>query len=279
MPLHDLVHYFNQESARQYGQHAPQPALQQVSDDQVVAHYADLTLESVFQPVFGDEPGRPAGFEALLRARRNLHGDAPREAGQPLPPASIFLLPTNAQEVIYLDRLCRTLHALNFLLQDPAPSQWLSVNIHPRHLTGVLKEHGLVFETILQQLGLSPANVVLEIPATAVSQVTHLEEAVLNYRARGYRITLDGVTPTALATPALAGLRPHIIKLDLRQETPVPALPPVQDSVLAALGVREEQQAALRANGVRLFQGFDLGRPQRTLHQPPSQEHRHAFSA
>src|SRR5690606_12878387 len=141
----------------------------------------------------------------------------PARQQQPLSPASVFLLPADADEVVYLDRLCRTLHALNFLLQAGENDGWLALNVHPRHLTGVLSEHGLVFESILQQCGLSPRRVVLEIGITALLQVPHLPMAVQNYRRRGYRIAVDNVPVEQPPLPLLLKLQPDFIKLDVRR--------------------------------------------------------------
>lgn len=258
MPLHDLVHYFNQQHARLEATTPPLPVLEQTSDSRVVAHYAGLTLESVFQPVVDIETGRPVGREALLRARH--------ARGTLLPPASVFMIPADASDVIYLDRLCRTLHALNFLLGSDDETQWLSVNIHPRHLTSVLDAHGQAYEGILQQLGLTPQRVHLEIDASAAAGIPHATSAIANYRSRGYRIILDGINPTAAGSAPIAALGADTLKLDFVRY-PDARLPPATEAEPAApgswiaLGSRPEQTASLHAAGIQLFQGFDFGLP------------------
>ena len=169
MPLRELADYFNRENLKRYGAlRGIDTPLVSLGDAGVAGHFADITLDSAFQPIFHADSLHPAGFEALLRPSRRQ---------QSLSPASVFLLPANAAEVVYLDGLCRTLHALNFLLQSREDDGWLALNIHPRHLTSVLSEHGLVFESILQQCGLSPRRVVLEIGIAAQHLATFVARA------------------------------------------------------------------------------------------------------
>ncbi|KAF0809066.1 EAL domain-containing protein [Alcanivorax sp. S71-1-4] len=255
MPLRELTDYFNRENLKRYGALRGDVApLVSLGEAGVAGRFADITLGSAFQPVFHADSLRPAGFEALLRPVRQQ---------QPLSPASVFLLPTDADEVVYLDRLCRTLHALNFLLQSRDDDGWLALNVHPRHLTGVLSEHGLVFESILQQCGLSPRRVVLEIGIAALLQVPHLPMAIQNYRRRGYRIAVDNVPVNQAPLPLLLKLQPDFIKLDYRS-APLPPHPALQHLLrelgdigtgVVAVGMPCSASRALADLGVHYLQG------------------------
>ncbi|KYZ85452.1 EAL domain-containing protein [Alloalcanivorax xenomutans] len=201
MPLNDLVDYFNREQRRQYGDAiAPRDTLR-MQGDAVVADYAGLVLSSRFQPILPLCQEGVYGHEALL----SVHGK-----GGPLSPQALFMIPTSADEIVYLDRLCRTVHALNFLLQ-PDTGGLLSLNIHPRHLASVRQDHGLAFEQILRQCGLTPEQVILEIRHDPTG-TGDPRQAVESYRRHGYRIALDNVTsaPTATLWDALA---PNMVKL------------------------------------------------------------------
>jgi hypothetical protein len=62
----------------------------------------------------------------------------------------------SAGSVMHFDRLCRTLHALNFLAQRQHAGGYLQLAVHPRHLLAVPSQHGLVYEAILKRCGLAP---------------------------------------------------------------------------------------------------------------------------
>ena len=109
--------------------------------------------------------------------------------------------------VVHLDRLCRTLHALNFLGQRRHAGGYLQVAVHRRHLQAIPNQHGLVYEAILKRCGLAPADIVLHIEATADGL---LNEALSAYRQRGYRLSLGGTLPAA---GTLAALAPEIVQI------------------------------------------------------------------
>ncbi|ASK35545.1 diguanylate phosphodiesterase [Alcanivorax sp. N3-2A] len=202
MPLTELLHYFNQEQRRQYGAHiAPEQALR-MDRGRVSADYAGLRLGTRFQPLLPLHPDQPYGHEALLTVEGR--------AGA-LSPSAAFMLPTTGEEFVYLDRLCRTVHALNFLLQ-PNSGGLLGLNIHPRHLASVRGDHGLAFERILRQCGLQPEQVMLEIRHDASLDPADLTRAVASYRQHGYRIALDHLA--APARPAIwRAIQPDMVKL------------------------------------------------------------------
>lgn len=233
MPLTELLHYFNQEQRRQYGPHiAPREALR-MDGRRVIAEYAGLRLGSRFQPLLPLHPQQPYGHEALL----TVHGPAGA-----LPPAAAFVVPTSGDEIVYLDRLCRTVHALNFLLQ-PNSGGLLCLNVHPRHLASVRQDHGLAFERILIQCGLAPEQVMLEIRHHPALDPADLTRAVESYRRRGYLIGLDQLQ-SAPAEALWDAVRPDMAKL-------APALwqqPRQRDRIL--------QQAERRQVAQRLLLGL-----------------------
>ena len=260
MIFEDLVAWFNREQQRQYGQSVTTDSPLRTSGHEVTGVYAGLTLRSVFQPIFHSDSGLLAGHEALLRAVT--------AQGTPVTPAAVFTLPTSAGEVIFLDRLCRTLHALNFLLQGAEDTGFLGLNVHPRHVDAVRTDHGQAFEQVLHQCGLSPDRVVLEISSRSLQQPEHLVEAVNNYRQRGYRIALDNIR--RLPEPdQLRVLTPDLIKFD-------PQILELSDAKLGLLlsasggaGVQRviiggnREQALLR--GLELSQAESLATPQRLI--------------
>lgn len=104
MPFTDLVHYLNAgRTAKPAG-----PTTFSTAQGRVLAHFANLQLSSQFLPIVDTTTGRIYGHAAHLQAVSLRHGT-------PLDPHSVFVLPYDDEEFIYLDRLVRTLHALNYL--------------------------------------------------------------------------------------------------------------------------------------------------------------------
>lgn len=206
MALTELIHYFNSRNRERYGEHlCPGDTLASIGG-RVVGLFAKLNIDSVFQPIVDSTSGRLVGHEALLRARST--------DGRHILPEALFVLPSDAEEVVFLDRLCRTVHALNFLLQGQATGSDLYLNIHARHLRHIVNDHGLVFEEILKRCGLGPAQVVFEVLESGSEDSEYIKAAIANYRSRGYRIALDHFGHGHVDNQRLHALTPDIVKID-----------------------------------------------------------------
>lgn len=207
MPLAELVHYLNRQNRDTYGPSiCPEDGLS-ISPAGIQGHDGGLLLRSVFQPIAAPKSGRIAGHEALLRAES--------AEGEALTAADVFRRSASPEKLIYLDRLCRTLHALNYLQLARNGDGTLFLNVEPRHVRAVAGGHGLVFETILKRCGLSPEHIFFELRAGEIADNPQLAEALAAYRSRGYRIAIDQATP-ALDRALLAQLRPELVKFDVR---------------------------------------------------------------
>lgn len=206
MPLTDLIHYFNSRNRERYGPHlCPGDTLTSIGS-RIVGLFAKLNLESAFQPIVDARTGRVVGHEALLRARST--------DGREVLPEAVFVLPSDAEEVVFLDRLCRTVHALNFLLQTQRTSGDLYLNVHTRLLRHIAADHGLVFEEVLKRCGLAPEQVVFEVQENGNDDPARLHDAITNYRSRGYRIAIDHFGQSHCDFKRLCLLAPDIVKLD-----------------------------------------------------------------
>ncbi|WP_051710601.1 EAL domain-containing protein [Andreprevotia chitinilytica] len=229
-----------------------------------------LSLSSAFQPIF-DAQGRVVGEEALLRALTR---------GKPLPPLQAFACAAD-QQLVAFDRLCRTLHLLNFATfqhaafkQDAAR---LFLNVHPQLLVQVESRHGEAFGRILDSLAWSPRQIVLEITEDAIpdSRVGQVRAAIESYRARGYAIAIDDFGSRHANLDRLWVFEPDIVKLDrelIFQAEQSPrlrrALPKVvellheleAEVVVEGIETEVQQQIALDA-GADALQGYLLGEP------------------
>lgn len=196
------IHY--PESDYQYSEDGPL----HIVDDTIVATYATLLLGSSFQPIITADD-RVIGYKALVTAKSSAHRDY---RFIEFPENSKLTLATNDRDdVIYRDRLTRTMHAVNYISSGLGEDLYLSVN--PQHLQAVRQNHGEAFEKILAECGLRPDRIVLEIPEYAVADKQHLRAAIAAWQKRHYRIAIDmGAAQTQLTS--VLNLKPDIIKFD-----------------------------------------------------------------
>ncbi len=157
----------------------------QERNGRVEGQFGELRLSSVFGRLRSAAcPLLVEGLQAGLRVYAD--GDSPSSA------LDVFAAAQDTVAVINLDRLCRTLHLLNFLpLAHEAPRLFLYVN--PHHVTGVKSNHGAYFEDMLARCGLGPERVVISVTLGhgAGRQSPALRQGLENYRARGYQLALQ----------------------------------------------------------------------------------------
>lgn len=202
MPIEELVAYFREPNKPR------SPSTSHLSRDErgTVGHYQGMQLSSVFQPLFAARDLKAFAHEALLRVRDGR--------GQSLSPAAAFAVPVTAGEVVYFDRLCRIVHALNFVAQAD-PNAELFLNVSGRHLLSLAGgAHGETFERLLGMCGLTPERIILEVLEARVDDIGHLNEAVEAYRKRGYRVAIDDFGCEHSNFDRLWRLTPDIVKLD-----------------------------------------------------------------
>lgn len=261
MPLTDLVRNLNSRSQPSIsGLHSTTPFV--ATDGRVFVHYANLRLESRFLPFVETRSGKVCGHTAELSVI-GLSNRQPLEAG------AIFALPTDDGEFVYLDRLIRTLHALNYLTHQVRGN--LLLKVHPRHVASVPADHGLAFEEILRPCGLVPEQITLEIETDGIDDQAHLQRAVTNYQSRGYGIAVGRFGRSSIDFGLLRHLRPDIVKLDpllLASGRPLHRLIDCVHALGAQIMIEGVDTAALRkgatAAQIDLLQAHAL--PRRLLH-------------
>jgi EAL domain-containing protein (putative c-di-GMP-specific phosphodiesterase class I) len=103
-------------------------------------------LKSSFQPIYSISHKRIVGYEALIRPSSS--------SGTPISPLSLFSQDNSIEQSVFIDRLCRTLHVINFTTQNDDDT-WLFLNINP--LTSVNgKQFGAFFKDLLQRYNIPP---------------------------------------------------------------------------------------------------------------------------
>jgi EAL domain-containing protein (putative c-di-GMP-specific phosphodiesterase class I) len=216
-----IINYLNQ---REFDQQRPNDDHRLYHDrplytveQRIHADYAGFRLGSLFQPIMrraNDGQYTVAAFEALLAAH-TVNGLT--RLGPLLTPQSVFALPNDSSEIVALDRLARTLHALNFLVQEPLIEEQgvdLHLNVDPHHLIAVSADHGRVFEQILRQCGLDPTAIVLEVAEHSIRNKSFLSAAIASWQSRGYRIAIDNFGREHQQLQRVLELRPDYIKVD-----------------------------------------------------------------
>ncbi|MNZ83161.1 putative membrane protein YjcC [compost metagenome] len=267
MALEALQRHFQIEQEKLWGSNA---ALAETPEG-VVGYFARLRLHSHFQPLLNAATLLPQAHEALLRP-------VDCDTREQLAPSAAFSCARTPQEAVYLDRLCRVVHAVNFVRQRP-DEQLLFLNVSARHLAAVAQEHGSAFERLLALCGLQPQQVVLEILESSVDQLALLQTAVQAYRKRGFRIAIDDFGCQHSNFDRLWQLTPDLVKLDRHLIQQADANPrarlilPKLIEIIHDLGASvvcegietEQQHQRCLSAGADLLQGFYYARPQPTL--------------
>jgi len=241
----------------------------EVHEGDIQGRFIGLKLKSTFQPIYDLSKNLTFGFEALLKAEDSKAGS--------IAPLKAFEQAEIAGQLIKFDRVCRTLHTLNFLNLPPGRGR-LFLNVHPQLLVTV-NSHGKVFERVLQNHALPTSGVVIEIPENAIHQEGLLEYAIKNYRERGYKIAIDNFGRDHSNLERLWRLSPDFVKFhgsvirqaetDSRLQKVLPKLIDIVHDlggIAIVEGVETESQLELaKDSGASLAQGYWLGHPKGAL--------------
>jgi EAL domain-containing protein (putative c-di-GMP-specific phosphodiesterase class I) len=196
--MREILEHLTREYFAGFPLSEPQPG-------RIVAQFFQSRLTSVFQPVVRAADAGIAGHQGLLRVFD--------ERGQSVAPWNVFARAADDDQLVQLDRLTRTVHALNYF-QSQDGTRLLFLNVEQRLLGHVAADHGAYFESILARLGLAPARVVIVLPASAVDDPVTFVRAAISYRIRGYRVLaqLRSAREADLAHLFLAD--PHYVAID-----------------------------------------------------------------
>lgn len=154
-------------------------------DGRVVGRFLQARLASVFEPLFSLADGSVRGAQAGVRT---VGSDGPG-----LAPWEVFAGAARPQDLVKLDRLARTVHAISFeaLAQ---PGQALHLSVHPRLLDAVTEHHGQVYRGLLETLGLGGLPVVIELPAIGPGHEAQIASVAASYRRHGFAVAFRPVS-------------------------------------------------------------------------------------
>lgn len=262
MNLHRLISYFDILGKSHNG---PAPTLA-IGGQGAYGHYGDLLLTSRYQPLL-DRNMQIVAHEALLRAQE--------PTGRYIAPDQLFAKLGETHEVVVLDRMCRAMHAVNYVTQ-PNEGRLLFLNVDGRHLQGIRSgKHGETFEALLEYCDLKPSQVVLEIIESSIGDLGCLQKAIHAYKAKGFRIAIDDFGCRHSNFDRVWALEPDIVKMDrslllqAQQNARAAKVLPVLVRLIQDLGAKvvcegietEEQHQRAMASGTDMVQGYYYARP------------------
>ena len=235
----------------------------------VSGRYGNIRLGSGFQPIFSLAHRRAVGYEALLR---------PQAAdGSPLSPLAVFGMAQDEAESVFLDRLCRVIHVLNFMAQADDVS-WLFLNVDPR-VTVYGKHHGTFFTEMLKRHQIAPHRVVVEILEGQIQDESLLVDAAEYYKELGCLVAIDDFGAGHSNFERIWRIKPHIVKLDRSIITQAVADRTVRrivpnlvnlvheaGSMVLMEGIETEEEAMIALDSdIDFVQGYYFARPSSIL--------------
>lgn len=191
IPLQQLVDHFNDRFEREH-QSGFRPFI--VEKGLVSGLFGPIRIGSDFLPIrHSADSDSIAGHAVQLSV--SPYNDGPQdiqagELGNLL--TDTIKQPADFQSIINLDRLCRTVHMLNYLPYAHCGSV-LFLDVDPRHILGVQQDHGAYFEEIIAKCGLATKNIVISMAVNSFYVLHHAQllEGLNNYRQRGYQVALN----------------------------------------------------------------------------------------
>ena len=191
MPLQQLVQYFNDRFEAEHHSNIRPFILEK---GLVSGIFGPIQISSVFESVRrADDIEKLAGHIAQLSVTpydNNQHSQQSIEIGDLL--TDVMTQPADFQSIISLDRLCRTVHMLNYLTYSHKGGL-LFLDVDPRHILSIKQDHGAYFEEIIIKCGLTVQNIVISMTVNSFYALHHTQllDGLNNYRQRGYQIALN----------------------------------------------------------------------------------------
>jgi len=216
MPLQNLADYFNDR----FGQEHHSSFRPFLLENQVISTlFGQIKISSLFLPIrLAQKPNEIIGHAAKLKVSTHevqyLYSDEienllSHRAHQD----------NNFESIIDFDRLSRTTHMLNYLPLTHLQNS-LFLEVDPRHILGIKKDHGAYFEEVINHCGLETKNIVITMTVSSpyAKHYPALIAGLLNYRIRGYKIALkfDYVAQDKQSFDLITQLSPYYVSLSAK---------------------------------------------------------------
>lgn len=215
---------------------------------EVVGRFLGLDLGSAFQPLREANSYRIVGHEAFVRSVGGLS------------PWTLFAHAASDDQLIELDRTCRTVHAIRYFARRRTQGR-LFLNVHGRLMHAVADNHGRTFRRVLDALAIPAGRIVIESPE-ALSDCPALLGCVMgNYRRAGFRTAMNLVA-VSQAQELVNRISPDFVKIDIGRLRSAEDLAELSSqarrrgvSVIVKRVETSEQLALARIGGADLLQG------------------------
>ena len=176
-------------------------------DGQYIAHYQNLTLRSVYQPIYNNDL-TIVGLEALVRIN-DINGLTLR-------PDQFFHSQTiPASELLNVDRLSRLIHVKNFG-QSRFCNKKLFLNVLPKAAEMMVKDlsYSHLLKQTIRQSSFTATQIVMELVELDASEESFLCKATNELSRRGFNLAVDDFGINASTVERVKCVRPDIIKMD-----------------------------------------------------------------
>lgn len=264
MDLQPLVDYFNDRFGREH-RTSFRPFISEAG--LVSGIYGPIRIRSLFTPIrlaLNSEKivGHKAQFSVSTYETLHLYSDDVEN-----------LLVSTRQAVDYesiinFDRLCRTVHLLNYLPVSHLQGA-IFLDVDPRHILGVKKDHGAYFEDVIVRCGLETRNIVILMALNSqfAPYYQELHNGLNNYRQRGYQIALkfDVSAQHSQSFDFIARLSPNYVclsvgELDLARDSVMLTKLHELKTLVASIGAQSilKQVDQKKSEQIGRSTGFDL---------------------
>ena len=216
MPLQNLADYFNDRFGQEH-RSSFRPFL--LENEVISTLFGQIKISSLFLPIrLARKPDEIIGHAGKLKVSTHevqyLYSDEIENLLNNRPHPD-----NNFESIIDFDRLSRTTHMLNYLpLAHLQGSLFLEVD--PRHILGIKKDHGAYFEEVIHHCGLETKNIVITMAVSSpyAKHYPALIAGLMNYRVRGYKIALkfDYVAQEEQSFELITQLTPNYVSLSAR---------------------------------------------------------------
>ena len=216
MPLQHLVEYFNDRLGREH-RSSFRPFI--LEEGKVSGLFGPIRIDSVFSPLRQTlKPTLVVGHTAQITVAPNKPQHLYASEIEALL-ANNSVPATEFESIINFDRLCRTVHMLNYLTISHLQGE-LFLEVDPRHILGIKQDHGAYFEEVIAQCGLETNNVVIVLAVNSqyARYYQELINGLDNYRRRGYQLALkfDYLSQESDIFELIARISPNYVSLSAR---------------------------------------------------------------
>src|SRR5713226_754996 len=200
---------------------------------------AEFRLSSHFQPIFSFAHRRPVGYEGLIRGT-----DA---SGKAYLATELLAKAPAGVARMQLDRQCRALHVRNFQrLGDE--DNWLFLNVDP--FIAVQGRRFGSFAQMLEENGLAPHRVAVELIETPFEDERRLPAAVDHYRELGCLVVIDDFGAGYSNFDRIWSLKPDVVKIDREMTRRVTVEPLARRMFTGIVSVLHEAGALVCVEGI-----------------------------